>query len=237
MTDGDLVLLGTAASIGLVHTLIGIDHSVPFIVLSRSQQWPLRKLLAVTAGCGLLHLLSSVVIGSIGIALGVGLSRLTWLETTRGSIAARLLIGFGLAYMVWGIYRALRGRRHAHAHAHHDGTVHVHQHDHRDEHVHLHAEARARTLSMMGLFLVFVLGPCESLIPLLMAPAFERSWPLLFLVVLVFGVATLGTMLALVTLGHYGLRQLRLRTLDRHLHAIAGFAIVVSGILIEFLGV
>lgn len=241
MTDANLLLLGTAATIGLFHTLVGVDHTLPFIVLARSQKWTLRKLWWVTGLCGLGHLLSSVIIGTVGIGLGVALDRLEWLEATRGGLAARLLIGFGLAYMVWGLVRARRAHRHSHLHHHDDGTVHVHVHDHEEEHVHVHGAARmngaAKTITVLGLFVVFVLGPCEALIPLLLAPAFERSWAVVVGVVLVFGGATVLTMLGVVTVGWYGLRWRGFSFLERHVHAVAGFAIASSGLAIELLGI
>ncbi|HZO11847.1 MAG TPA: sulfite exporter TauE/SafE family protein [Polyangiaceae bacterium] len=237
MDHATLILLGTAATVGFVHTLVGVDHSLPFVVLARSQNWPLRKLWLVTAACGAAHILSSVLIGTIGIAVGAALGELTWMEQFRGGLAARLLIGLGLAYMIWGFYRALRGKRHEHAHAHTDGTVHVHEHDHHGEHLHVHGSNRMRALTLVGLTLVFVLGPCEALVPMLLAPAFERSWFTVAGVCAVFGSATLVTMLALVTLGHLGLRFRASETLERHMHAMAGFAIAASGLMIELLGV
>ena len=241
MTDANLLLLGTAATIGLFHTLVGVDHTLPFIVLARSQKWSLKKLWWVTGLCGLGHILSSVVIGTVGIGLGVALDRLEWLEATRGGLAARLLIGFGLAYMVWGLVRGRRAHRHSHLHHHDDGTVHVHVHDHDNEHVHVHGAARMATttkaVTVLGLFVVFVLGPCEALIPMLLAPAFERSWTVVVGVVLVFGGATLATMLGVVTVGWYGLRWRGLAFLERHVHAAAGLAIASSGLAIELLGI
>jgi ABC-type nickel/cobalt efflux system permease component RcnA len=143
--------------------------------------------------------------------------------------------------MVWGIWRALRAKRHAHVHAHADGTVHLHEHDHQGEHVHVHAERAVRTLTIMGLVIVFVLGPCEALIPILLAPAFDGSWWTVAGVCSVFALATVGTMLALVTLGHYsvrwGTRWRAAASLDRYVHALAGFAIAASGLMIELFGV
>jgi sulfite exporter TauE/SafE len=237
MQHATLVLLSTAATVGFVHTLVGVDHSLPFVVLARSQRWRLAKLLWVTAACGFAHVLSSVVIGSLGIALGAALGELQLIEEARGGLAARLLIGFGLAYMIWGIYRAQRGKRHQHAHAHADGTVHVHEHDHLGEHLHAHGERSVRTLTLLGLMVVFVLGPCEALIPMLLAPAFEHSWWLVAGVCGVFSAATLATMLVLVTIGHFGLSWKGGATFERHVHALSGFAIAMSGALIELLGV
>ena len=70
METSSAVLLSTAATVGLVHTLVGVDHSMPFVVLARAQRWSLRKLLGVTTACGGLHVISSVLIGLIGVGLG-----------------------------------------------------------------------------------------------------------------------------------------------------------------------
>jgi hypothetical protein len=252
MSHDALILLGTAATLGAFHTLVGVDHTLPFMVLARVQGWTLRKLWLVTTLCGLAHILSSVAIGAVGIGLGVGLEHLEWIESSRGGIAARLLIGFGLAYMVWGIYRSLRGKQHSHPHAHHDGTVHKHQHEHARAHVHVHHAPfsdgplrgaagdlgkTAKVVTVLGLFVVFILGPCEVLIPLLLAPAFEHDWLTVVGVVGVFGGATLATMLGLVTVGWFGMQWRGIALLERHLHALAGFAIVASGLCIELLGI
>ncbi|MCA9625967.1 MAG: sulfite exporter TauE/SafE family protein [Myxococcales bacterium] len=233
------ILLGTAATIGLFHTLVGVDHTLPFIVLARSERWSLRKLWWVTGLCGVAHILSSVVIGTIGIGLGVALERLTLIESARGSFAARLLIGLGLAYMVWGLVKGRRAHRHSHLHHHEDGTVHVHDHDHAREHLHPHRDRgrRLKAISVFGLFVVFVLGPCEALIPMLMAPAASGSYGLVAAVIGVFGAATLVTMLVVVTVGWFGMQWRGFNALERHLHALAGFAIAMSGLAIELLGV
>ena len=70
--DGTVsLLLGTAAVLASFHTLIGVDHSIPFIVLGRARGWSLRRTLGVTGACGLAHVASSVLIGSLGVLLGV----------------------------------------------------------------------------------------------------------------------------------------------------------------------
>ena len=77
MDHATLILFGTAATVGLVHTVMGVDHSLPFVVLARAQRWSLRKLLLVTAACGAAHILSSVLIGTIVTGLFVAISMCT----------------------------------------------------------------------------------------------------------------------------------------------------------------
>ena len=178
---------------------------------------------------------SSVLIGSLGVLLGVTLDRLTWLESTRGQLAAGLMIGFGLAYAAWAFRSRLRGYTHAHLHQHADGTVHTHRHDHHGEHLHPHNVGRGVT--PWALFLIFAFGPCEPLIPLMIVPAMERSWPVLVAVIVVFGVVTIGAMLVAVTLGYLGLTHMRLRVVERHIDVLAGLTIAASGAAVLVLGI
>lgn len=228
-----LVLLTAAVSIGFYHTLIGVDHSLPFIVLGRSRGWSLRKVLLITGVCGLGHVLSSVVLGVFGIGIGVALTKLEWLEASRGTLAAWLLIGFGLLYTAWSLARLRREHRHAHAHG--DGTVHTHRHDRK--HLYEQRAHDGRSITFWSLFVIFVLGPCEPLIPLLMAPAATLGASAVLLVALTFGLVTIGTMLVVVTLGHYALRITVIRPLERYANILAGLAIMVSGLAIQLLGI
>ena len=83
------------------------------------------------------------------------------------------------------------------------------------------------------LFTIFVFGPCEPLIPVLMYPAAEGSWWGVGVVAGVFGLATLATMLVTVALGHLGLSRLPLGGLERYSHALAGLALVACGLVIR----
>ena len=232
------VLLGTAVAIAVVHTLIGVDHTLPFIALGRARRWRLRKLLWITALCGLGHVLSSLLLGLAGIGLGAALSRLQWLEALRGSVAGWLLIGFGAFFAVRALWHAQRGKRHSHAHVHADGIVHQHPHAHdHAAHAHPHLEPGQASLTVYALFVIFVLGPCEPLIPLMLAPAALRDWQLLVAVCVVFSAVTVATMVALVAAGHLGLSRISAPALERHAELFAGLAIAGSGIAIQALGI
>jgi ABC-type nickel/cobalt efflux system permease component RcnA len=231
------LLLGTAMMIAAVHTAVGVDHTLPFIALGRAQRWSLRKLLTVTALCGVGHVLSSVVLGMIGIALGTALDRLRWFESARGSLAAWLLIAFGAFFIVRSLWRSLREHTHNHHHAHADGLVHTHPHGHRHaEHMHPHFAANRSAASVWTLFIIFAFGPCEPLIPLLMAPAALQHWWWVVLIAALFGAVTIAVMVVLVTVGYLGLSQFRLGALERHAELFAGLAIAGSGAVIQALG-
>ena len=230
-----LLLCGTAATIGFVHTLFGPDHYLPFIVMSRARRWSLGRTAFITVLCGLGHVLNSVLLGLIGVAFGVALTRLEAFEGLRGSMAAWLLIAFGFTYFVWGIHRALRNRPHQHAHVHADGEVHTHGHTHVSEHSHAHG-ATSRSLTPWILFTIFVFGPCEPLIPILMYPAARSSLAGMVMVAAVFAATTIATMLSVVLLSAWGVSFARLGPLERYTHALAGATICLSGLAIQFLG-
>jgi len=233
------LLVLTALSIGCIHTLLGPDHYLPFVAMSAARRWSRGKTLAVTACCGAGHVLGSVAIGAIGIAIGASLHKLEWLEGFRGDLAAWALIAFGLVYMTWGLKRAARTRPHTHDHAHADGTLHrhVHGHTHQDEHAHVHVDAAsARSITPWALFVVFVLGPCEPLIPILMYPASQHSTLGVVMVVLAFAMATIATMVAVVYLALLGIDRLPMASAERYSHALAGAALSLCGMGIVFLG-
>lgn len=231
-------LLVSAASIGFVHTLIGPDHYLPFIMMGRAQAWSRTRTLWVTFLCGLGHVLSSVLLGIVGVVFGVALHRLELIESVRGDIAAWALIAFGLIYGAWGLRRALRGRAscHAHVHTHDDGTVHTHGHIHADAAAHNHAHTPRAVMTTWTLFTVFVLGPCEPLIPLLMYPAASESIAGMVAVATVFSLVTIATMMAMVWAISAGVARVPLGAMERFTHAISGAVIAMAGISIQLLG-
>lgn len=255
------LLVLTAASIGFLHALLGPDHYLPFVALSKARAWSTRRTAWITGLCSGAHVMSSVLIGAIGIVAGAALENVLHVENFRGHVAPWLLLGFGLAYAAWGVRKALRGGAHAHEHFHADGTRHSHRHDHRlAPHLHPHllaavpapgtGGAAAFTIESVSpavstplpsitpwaLFIVFAFGPCESLIPLIMYPAAEANWLAVAAVCTAFGAATLGTMLAIVLGLRRGLDAFDWSGLERWTHAIAGGAIAICAAAILALG-
>ena len=232
MTNETLWLAATASAIGVGHTLLGPDHYIPFVALARAREWSRRKTLAVTVACGLGHVLGSLLLGLLAVGLGWTLGRVESLESMRGGIAGWLLLGFGVAYTAWGLRQAFRSREHEHFHVHEDGRGHRHTHDHHHDHAHVH-EGSARAITPWILFTIFVFGPCEPLIPLMMAPAVSGSVLDVALVLAAFAAATLGTMALAVQLLFSASQRTRLGSLARFQHALAGGALVACGAAIQ----
>ena len=81
------------------------------------------------------------------------------------------------------------------------------------------------------LFVIFVFGPCEVLIPILMYPAATYGIAAALWIALVFSVCTVATMMAVISLGYFGLSMVRLPWLERHMHALAGLALVATALV------
>lgn len=230
----------TAFAIGLTHTLLGPDHYIPFVAMSRAGNWTLRRTLIVTWLCGIGHVAGSVALGMLALAGGLAAQELGDLESQRGDWAAWLLIGFGSAYAAWGIRQAVRSARHTHFHGHSDGTWHSHDHGHDSEHLHVHERAtqvsspRTPTkITPWALFVIFALGPCEPLVPLFFVPASQRNYGQAAWIATLFSLATLVAMTACVIGLRYGVGLRRWPKLEQFSHALAGLAVLACGVAVK----
>ncbi|MDQ3844187.1 MAG: sulfite exporter TauE/SafE family protein [Bacteroidota bacterium] len=225
------ILLLTAITISMLHTLAGPDHYVPFIALSKSRSWSFSRTLFWTVVCGCGHIWSSVILGLGGAAIGWSLSKLTWLEEVRGGIAGWALAGFGFIYCIWGLVRAGQNRRHKHFDTYEDGALYVYEHRHGEM---VYPQER-HAVTPWTMFLIFVLGPCEPMIPLLYFPAAKASWWGMLLLIIVYTLFTLLTMVLIVLIGYYGLSFLDTKKLERYMHALGGLTLFVCGMGMVFM--
>jgi len=206
MSKSYLILLFSTVSIGALHPLAP-DHWLPFVAIAQARKWRVRRLAFITLVSGLGHVGSSVVLGLLGLALGIGLARVQGIESKRAEVAGLLMIGFGLAYAVWGLKR-----RHRHHHP---------------------WEPSVTTWTLIA---VFVLGPCEPLIPLMFL-ATAYGWSQIFLLCAAFGVITVAMMLTETWLAFRGAHLIGTHRLGHYEHALAGSMIAVVGAAVVFLGI
>ncbi len=237
----------SAAGIGFAHTALGVDHTLPFVALSKARGWSRRKTLWVTAICGVGHVLASIALAMLGIALGWGLGRMEGLESGRGPIAAWVLTAFGFAYLLWGLrqgYRRTKGLNlhqhggHVHLHFHGDDP---HDHEHEDSHASVSEAAPANATESRStfwvLFTIFVLGPCEPLIAFFIYPSSQGDWAVAAWSALAFGVVTVATMVSIVALAIMGMGHIRFAPLEKWAEAVAGGVVACSGLAVLFLGI
>ena len=96
MNEAQILLL-TAASIAFLHTVLGPDHYIVFTAIGKARGWSLSRTLRMTVFCGIGHVLSSILIGAVGLLLGTKLLSLTEIESLRGNLAGWAL----LASVMW----------------------------------------------------------------------------------------------------------------------------------------
>ncbi|MEO6732908.1 MAG: hypothetical protein ABIN01_16915 [Ferruginibacter sp.] len=219
------ILIIAAVSVAGLHTLTGPDHYVPFIALSKSRSWSIGKTIGWTIICGSGHVLSSVLLGLGGAALGWSLSELSWLENIRGGIAGWVMLAFGFLYGIWGLYRAMSNNPHKHFDLQENGDIYVYQHNHS---VPIPPKERYKVTPWV-MFLIFILGPCEPMIPLLYFPAAQNSWIGMSMLIGIYTLVTLSTMLLLVGLGYYGIAFIKTDKIERYVHALGGLTILICG--------
>lgn len=211
------MLLLSALTLGFVHTISGPDHYLPFIVMAQTRKWTMAKTMWIVAICGLGHVLGSVVIGLIGIGAGIVVGKLEFFEGIRGSLASWMLFSAGVIYTIWAIIHRIRNPHHKHTHFGQEGST-------------------KKTMTFWVLFTIFVFGPCEPLIPILMYPAAELNIFAVGMVSLLFAITTIGTMMASTYLMLKGFSFVKLHKLESYQHILAGFTLLISGAGIIFLG-
>jgi hypothetical protein len=203
------LLLLSALAVGTLHALAP-DHWLPFVALSHAQQWSKLKTSYSVLAAGAGHVSSSIVIGLVAIVIGTASERVTMWETVRGDVVSLLLIGFGIAYMVWGIKQI--GRKHT------------------------HTRGKTKTLSYWTLFILIIFGPCEPLIPLLLASS-AYGWVNVVVTVGIFSAATITIMMLQVHAALWGVSFFKLKILERASDAIAGGVIALTGVAIRIFGI
>lgn len=201
---------------------------MPFVALSKANNWTYRKTLIFTFLCGIGHVASSVLLGFIGIIVGIEITKIERIQSALGDVAAWLLLSFGIIYTLYGIRHYYREKHSIAGHKHH-GFFHFHKHGNNTH------EHKTATNSGWALFLIFIFGPCEPLIPLLMYPAAHQNLFNAVMVSTTFSLATIGTMLITVTFLYKGVSFLPLKNFTNVSHIVAGILILVCGIAI-FMG-
>lgn len=206
----------TALLTAVIHTVAGPDHYLPFIAIAKSRGYDMKKTLLWTFVCGIGHIASALLIALAFIYFSHWLSeeKFVWIEENRGNIAAYALIGLGAAYLLWALRHRLL-------------------HKHGAAHGHLPDAGKDKNITVWVLFIIFVLGPCEALLPILTASSVLGAEAVISCTV-IFSAATIATMMLAVACGLRGLRALRFEKLGSYAHEIAGGTIMACGLAIIF---
>jgi len=207
-----LLLVAAAIGVGSVHT-VAPDHWMPFAVLARAERWSAKRTALVTALCGLGHVTTSVALGLLAVVSGRELFEV--FGRRLESVAGLLLVGFGVAYAIWGLHRRMHERAHTHAHAH--GVA-------------------QPPLTAWSLFLVFSADPCVAVIPLMFG-ATALGWTSTLAVVTAYELATIGTMVVLVLPARAAMHTIRGAWADEWGDALAGGVVACVGMAVLGFGI
>jgi len=204
-----------AASVGVLHTLAP-DHWLPIAAVSRARGWDQRRTARVAFLCGFGHVTVSAALGLIALFSGTAIVEAFGAHSA--SIAGILLVGFGVAYALWGARHVIMRKLHGHSHDHFD-----HVHD-------------PSAKSTWALFLIYCADPCVAVIPIIFAAA-PLSIPATIGIVIVYELATIATMVGLTVAARAGSSVIRGRWVDRYGDSAAGALIAITGIFVALIGI
>jgi hypothetical protein len=200
-------------SVAFFHALAP-DHWLPFVALAKGSRWSMRTLAWVATLAGIGHVASSLLLGLVGLWAGLAIHHLEGAEAWRGSVGLWLLIGFGVAYGLWGLKHA----QHAHPHTSVQQAV----------------KAYAKRRAWM-LIAILVFGPCEPLIPLMFLAA-QQSMTAVWAISAVFSIVTVAMVVGQSLLSYAGVRLVQAPWLDRYAHALTGLAILLTAVIVWIAG-
>ncbi len=204
-----MFLIISALTVGFLHALAP-DHWLPFTALGRANGWSRSRLAGVMLLAGCAHLITAFALGFLAIHWGFSLAEVTAWDGSRARILPFLLVGFGLAYLLWALKMETR--------------------------LPAAAAAEKRSGSLKILFFLVIFGPCEPLVPILFASAL-KGWHSILATSAVFSLATLMTMVLAAQAAYLIPKCAVERKSVRFSNVLAGGLMVVSGIVICIFGI
>ena len=223
MNSTALALLAASAGVGFGHAILP-DHWVPLAVVGRTRRYPIGKIARLSSLAGLAHVLLSIILGAVIIAIGLGFR--STIESAQNSIIGGLLLITGMGFVVLEV----TGHGHHHPHEHdHDEGEYAHSHHH---------PAAAEPRGVRGLAAVMVpfgaaASPDLTILPVFLAATAAGVATAIGSVV-VFAAATIGTIVGLTLAAAKGGYQIKGDWLERWGNVITAAVLLVIGALVLF---
>jgi nickel/cobalt exporter len=229
MISESLLITSSAASLGFFHTIMGPDHYLPFVAMARTNGWSGYKTAGYVTLCGISHVLGTLLIGLIALVVGFAFFKVESIQMVRGNFAGWFLLFFGAIYFVWGMNWALQKTK--------IKKFKVESGVFEKKNLSIKQNSNLNRTAPFALFLFFILGPCEPLLPLLALGADDSQFFTSFLVISAFCLTTVLTMLLCVMIFYYGISRFSFfLKMENYMHATTGLVIFVCGFGIQFLG-
>jgi hypothetical protein len=213
-------LLAASAGVGFGHAILP-DHWVPLAVLGRARRYPLAKVARLSGLAGVAHVVISIVLGAVIIA--IGLQFRSTVQNAQDTIIGCLLIATGLGF---GAFELL-GPGHSHDHPH------GHDPDHDD---HAHGEHATDRRGIRGLAAIMVpfgaaASPDLTILPVFLAATTAGVATAVGSLV-IFAAVTIGTIVGLTLTAARGGYQIRGQWLEQWGNTITAATLIVIGVLV-----
>jgi len=224
-------LLAAAAGVGFGHAILP-DHWVPLAVVGRTRRYPLARVARLSGMAGVAHVLVSIVLG--GVIIAVGLQFRSTVQSAQDTIIGCVLILTGLGFGAL----ELSGRGHHHG----QGHGHLHDHGHSREHAHLlpasevDAQVAAEEGRLRGLASVMVpfgaaASPDLTILPVFLAATTAGVGTAISSLV-IFAAVTIATIVGLTLLACFGGYQVRGQWLERWGNVFTALVLILIGSLV-----
>ncbi|HYF23039.1 MAG TPA: hypothetical protein VD929_06540 [Caulobacteraceae bacterium] len=197
-------ILTTGFAVAFLHAALP-THWLPFVLVGRGQGWSAPRILGATALAGGAHVLFTALLGLLLLGAGVALDR--WIEGVLPLLAAALLVGLGLYYLL----RPARKRL-----------------DEASRPARRFASDRAALISLVALL---GLSPSEGYLPIYLSGA-PYGWVAFVALSLVLAAATAAGMAIFTIAALAGAERLRLHRLERYESLVLGSTLCLLGVLV-----
>lgn len=210
MTGNGPALLAAAAGVGFGHAILP-DHWVPLAVLGRTRRYPLSRLARLSGLAGVAHVLVSIILG--GIIIAIGLQFRSAIQSAEDTIVGSILIATGVGFVLLEL--SGRGHRHDHDHEH-------------DEH-----EQSGRLSGLAAVMVPFgaAASPDLTILPVFLAAA-TVSVATAIGSLAIFAAVTIGTIVGLTLAAARGGYEIRGVWLERWGNVFTAMVLVVIGALV-----
>jgi ABC-type nickel/cobalt efflux system permease component RcnA len=217
-------LLAAAAGVGFGHAVLP-DHWVPLAVLGRTRRYPLSRVARLSGLAGIAHVLVSIVLG--GVIIAVGLQFRSTVEHAQDTIIGCILIATGIGFLIL----ELTGRGHHHDHDHDHDHDHHHDLDHHDHHHHGPEHRHRHGLAAVMVPFGAAASPDLTILPVFLAATTAGAATAIGTVV-IFAAVTIGTIVGLTLAAAHGGYQIRGDWLERWGNLITAGVLAAIGVLV-----
>jgi len=202
--------------LSIAHALIP-SHWLPLIAIGKSEKWSEKELLITTTITSISHVSSTII---IGIIIGFANYKLSesYFQITK-IIAPGILIALSFIYF----YLEYRHKKITSSHHHH----------HIDIETIIQKKKNKKSI-ILSLVIAMFFSPCLE-IEIYYLTASQFGWTGIIIVSAVYFIVTVAGMLLLVFLAFKGISKLKWNFLEHHDKLIAGFILLIVGLLALFI--